>query len=201
MTNDRELDEVLAELGREHRVIGAPETLESVLRGAAGSRKFVVGTRRVRLQRTLTAAAILLAAIAGVIWQSRKSHPSQTQQGRALPIPQARPEPMVPSPREEARQSVPPNAVPVRSKEPTRASLGRASSQQEAWSSLNEFVPLPASEGLPRATELSVVRIKLRGSDLQQYGLQAPVDGVARTMLAEFVVGEDGLPRAIRIVR
>jgi hypothetical protein len=46
-----------------------------------------------------------------------------------------------------------------------------------------------------------VVRIKLRGSDLQQYGLEAPADAAARAMLAEFVVGEDGLPRAIRIVR
>jgi hypothetical protein len=57
------------------------------------------------------------------------------------------------------------------------------------------------SEGLPPAAEMSVVRVTLRGSDLQQYGLVAPPDAVARTMLAEFVVGEDGLPRAIRIVR
>jgi hypothetical protein len=57
------------------------------------------------------------------------------------------------------------------------------------------------SEGLAPAAELSVVRIKLRGSDLRQYGLEAPADAVAQTMLAEFVVGEDGLPRAIRIVR
>jgi hypothetical protein len=57
------------------------------------------------------------------------------------------------------------------------------------------------SEGLPPAAELSVVRIKLRGSDLRQYGLEAPPDAVARMMSAEFAVGEDGLPRAIRIVR
>jgi hypothetical protein len=62
-------------------------------------------------------------------------------------------------------------------------------------------VPLPVSEGLPPAAELSVVRIRLRGSDLQQYGLETPADAVAQTMLAEFVVGEDGLPRAIRIVQ
>ena len=60
---------------------------------------------------------------------------------------------------------------------------------------------LPVSEGLPVAAELSVVRVRLRGRDLQQYGLQAPADTAAQTLLAEFVVGEDGLPRAIRIVR
>jgi len=57
------------------------------------------------------------------------------------------------------------------------------------------------SEGLPAASALSIVRMRLRGSDLQQYGLEAPADGLAHTMLAEFAVGEDGLPRAIRIVR
>jgi hypothetical protein len=66
---------------------------------------------------------------------------------------------------------------------------------------LDEFVALPVSEGLAPAAELSVVRVELRGSELQQYGLQAPADGSARNLLAEFVVGEDGLPRAIRIVR
>jgi hypothetical protein len=91
--------------------------------------------------------------------------------------------------------------VPVRRPGADRASLRAASAQQPTWNSLDEFVALPVSEGLPPAAELSVVRIKLRGSDLQQYGLEAPADAVARTMLAEFVVGEDGLPRAIRIVR
>ena len=62
-------------------------------------------------------------------------------------------------------------------------------------------MPLPVSEGLSTAGELSVVRVKLRGSDLRQYGLETPADAVARTLQAEFVVGEDGLPRAIRIVR
>jgi hypothetical protein len=57
------------------------------------------------------------------------------------------------------------------------------------------------SEGLPPAAQLSVVRVKLRGSDLQQYGLEAPADAAMRSLLAEFVVGEDGLPRAIRIIQ
>jgi hypothetical protein len=91
--------------------------------------------------------------------------------------------------------------VPVSKAETARASHRNSSPKRATWNSLDEFVPLPVSEGLPPAAELSVVRIKLRGSDLQQYGLEAPADAVAQTMLAEFVVGEDGLPRAIRIVR
>jgi hypothetical protein len=82
-----------------------------------------------------------------------------------------------------------------------RSGFHEASTNRATGNSLDEFVLLPASEGLPPAAELSVVRIKLRGSDLGQYGLEAPADAVGQTMLAEFVVGEDGLPRAIRIIR
>jgi hypothetical protein len=107
---------------------------------------------------------------------------------------------MLPSTRVTGRQSVQSKSALARSVGLDHAGL-RDSPKQATWSSLDEFVPLPVSEGLPPAAELSVVRIRLRGSDLQQYGLETPADAVAQTMLAEFVVGEDGLPRAIRIVR
>jgi hypothetical protein len=203
MATDRELDEILAEIGREHRAIGAPDRLESVLCAATGSRKPAIGKSRVRLNWTLAAVAILLAAVAtaGVIWQSRRNHQPQNQQVRSVPVPRVRPEPMLPSTRVTGRQSVQPKSAPARSVGIDHAGLRGSSPKPATWNSLDEFVPLPASEGLPTASELSVVRIKLRGSDLEQYGLEAPADAVAQTLLAEFVVGEDGLPRAIRIVR
>jgi hypothetical protein len=203
MTTERKLDEVLAELGREYRAIGAPETLELQLRAAATSRKSAVGASRVQAQWIWAAAAILLltAATAEVLWQARKNHALQNQQVRTQPTRQARPEQLPSSPNVAARQTVVQKTVPARKPAPGETGVQVASKEQATWNSLDEFVPLPASEGLPPAAELSIVRIKLRGSDLQQYGLQAPVDGTAQTMLAEFVVGEDGLPRAIRIVR
>jgi hypothetical protein len=105
-----------------------------------------------------------------------------------------------------ARQSVESKVEPVSEAVKGRAPLRHASVQASppetpTSSSLDAFVPLPASEGLPPAAELSIVRMRLRGSDLQQYGLQTPADAMAQTMLAEFAVGDDGLPRAIRIVR
>jgi hypothetical protein len=66
--------------------------------------------------------------------------------------------------------------------------------------SLEDFVPLPASEGLPPASAISLVRMQIEQSALQQYGLEVPAEAAPRTLLAEFVVGEDGLPRAIRII-
>ena len=197
MTTDRDLDEILAEIGREHRAIGAPESLEPVLRAAAGRRINAVGTPGLRAAWRWAAAVVLLAAVgtAGVIWQARKNHQPQNQQAVSVPAPQVEPGPTVSS----APVTI---TAPVRRAVEDRAGLRRGSSRQRAtWNSLDEFVALPVSEGLPPAAEMSVVRVTLRGSDLQQYGLQTPPDAVAQTMLAEFVVGEDGLPRAIRIVR
>lgn len=202
MTTDRELDEILAEIGRGHRAIGAPDKLEPLLRAVAGSRTHASATPKLRFAWSWAVVMILLAAVAtaAVIWQTRRNHQPQSQQVRSVPAPQLRPEPMHPSPRVRVRQSV--RTKSARRRAGTeRASLRDSKPPLATWNSLDEFVALPVSEGLPPAAELSVVRVKLRGSDLQQYGLQAPPDAVAQAMLAEFVVGEDGLPRAIRIVR
>ena len=201
MKNDKELDEILAEIGREHRAIGAPEWLEPVLFSAAGNRKRAVRKPGMRLIWSVAAAAILLAVVAtaGVIWETRGSHGTQSQQARSIPVPRLRPEPIPASTRGAGDGSIQARSGPVRRAE--RGGARATSAKQAEWNSLDEFVALPASEGLPPAAELSVVRMQLRGSELQQYGLQAPADGATQTMLAEFVVGEDGLPRAIRIVR
>lgn len=201
MKNENELDEILAEIGREHRAAGAPEWLEPVLFAAAGNGKPAAARPRLRLAWSVAAVAILLAAfaVAGVVWQSRIRHRPQSQQAHSVPVPRLRPEPMPASARGTGGESVQAKSVPTH--RAGRGSSRESTPKQPAWNSLDEFVALPVSEGLPPAAELSVVRMELRGSDLLQYGLQAPADGAARTMLAEFVVGEDGLPRAIRIVR
>ena len=199
MTMDRELDEILAEIGREHRAIEAPQTLEAALRAEAGRRKDSIGARKLRLRWTWAVAAILLAAIAtsGAIWQLRNAHKSQDHPVQSVSAPQAMPEQPLASSQTAARN----HAAATASARARSHRFHEASANRVTGNSLDEFVPLPVSEGLAPAAELSVVRIKLRGSDLRQYGLEAPADAVAQTMLAEFVVGEDGLPRAIRIVR
>lgn len=197
MTTDRELDEILAEIGREHRAMDAPQRLEAALRAETGRRKNSIGARKLRLRWTWAAAAILVAAIAasGALWQMRNAHRQQDHHAGPVPAPRAMPEQPVVS---AARN----HAVATTSARARRADPGRPHSTNRATGNLlDEFVPLPVSEGLPPAAELSVVRMRLQGSDLRQYGLEAPADAVAQTMLAEFVVGEDGLPRAIRIVR
>ncbi len=204
MTTDRELDEILAEIGREHRAMDAPQTLEAALCAEAGRRKKSIGARKVRLRWASAATTILLAAIAasGAIWRLRNAHRRQDHHVRSVPAPQAMPEQPLPSAPIVARNHAAATA-PARARRAGtyRPGFHEASTNRPTGNSLDEFVPLPVSEGLPPAAELSVVRIKVRGGDLRQYGLEAPADAVAQIMWAEFVVGEDGLPRAIRIVR
>lgn len=203
MTTDRELDDVLTEIGREHRMIGAPERLESVLRAASVDTKAAIETPRLRSAWAWALVAILLVAVAmgGVMWQTRRNQRAQNQQVQPVPAARLGAESARPSTGVAGNRDVEPMSARALRSNADRAHHRKAVAKELASNSLDEFVPLPVSEGLPAATELSVVRMKLRGSDLQQYGLQSPADGETRTMLAEFVVGEDGLPRAIRIVR
>lgn len=201
MMTEKQIDEILAHIGREHREIGAPQKLESALRAAADSRKAALGKPALRPAWTWAAAMLLLTAfaVAAGMWQMRKSHESQNQQARTAPASQVKPEAVVSSDRTISHAILPSKSAPARSARTNRAL--HHSPQQATSNSLDEFVALPASEGLPPASQMSVVRVKLTGSDLQQYGLEAPADAVTQTLLAEFVVGEDGLPRAIRIIR
>lgn len=202
MTMDRELEEILAEIGRKHRTIGAPVNLESRLSVAADSRRTGMGESMLRLVWVWATVLILLAAAgtAGVIWQTRRGN-TPNQQVRSAPIPEVPTAPALSSPRSAARESPHAKFASAHRTGRGRASHRDSSRREESWNSLDEFVALPMSEGLRPAAELSVVRIKLKGSDLRNYGLDTPADAVAQPMLAEFVVGEDGLPRAIRIVQ
>lgn len=212
MRTDQELDGILAEIGRSHRTIGAPESVKAALCAATASRRDATGVRKLRPAWAWGFVAVLLAAVAwsGSVWEMRRSHEVHDRQARTGQVQsgQVRSGPVQRGPVMVARPEAPSLSEQVEARRVSTPLRGGgadrtrpASPNRPARHSLEEFVPLPVSEGLPPATELSVVRVTLLGSDLEQYGLEAPADAAARTMLAEFVVGEDGLPRAIRIVQ
>lgn len=204
MKMDRELDSILAEIGREHRATAAPESVEAAL-AAAADRRAKTGLPRLRPAWAWGFALVLLAAIAwsGILWQMRRSHGPRDREPlltRSVQTPPAKRD-SPPSLRSEASRDAQAVSALLRRVSMGGGRLHTASHRRAAENSLQEFVPLPISEGLPPAAQLSVVRVHLVGNDLQQYGLEAPADAAVRTLLAEFVVGEDGLPRAIRIVQ
>lgn len=61
-----------------------------------------------------------------------------------------------------------------------------------------EFIPLQYAEN--PSNSFQVVRVQLGASDLQQLGFPAAPEWENRSVKADIVVGEDGLPHAIRFV-
>jgi hypothetical protein len=60
---------------------------------------------------------------------------------------------------------------------------------------------VPGSETLPTPVETSILRVQLQKGDLRQYGFDVPAPMDSEFVRADFVVGDDGLARAVRLVR
>ena len=63
-----------------------------------------------------------------------------------------------------------------------------------------EFLTLPGAAGLPDLESGSVVRIELPVAALSEYGVDIVPDPAKSTVQADLLVGQDGQPRAIRLV-
>jgi hypothetical protein len=63
-----------------------------------------------------------------------------------------------------------------------------------------EFVALPGAASLPRFESGSIVRVDLPLSSLAAYGVDISTSGGKGPIKADLLVGQDGEPRAIRLV-
>jgi hypothetical protein len=63
-----------------------------------------------------------------------------------------------------------------------------------------EFVTLPGAASLPRFESGSIVRVDLTLSSLAAYGVDISTSGGKGPVKADVLVGQDGEPRAIRLV-
>jgi hypothetical protein len=63
------------------------------------------------------------------------------------------------------------------------------------------FVEIPGAFALPPIESGSIIRVALPVGALPQYGLAIPGDVVSGEVDAELLVAQDGVPRAIRLVR
>jgi len=63
-----------------------------------------------------------------------------------------------------------------------------------------EFSRLPSAVGLPEMESGSVVRLELPIGVLPEYGLDIVADAARTSIEADVLVGQDGQPRAIRLV-
>jgi hypothetical protein len=65
---------------------------------------------------------------------------------------------------------------------------------------MTSFLTLPGSEAFPEPTATSILRVQFPRSDLRLYGLEVSPSVTAEFVRADFLVGDDGLARAVRFV-
>jgi hypothetical protein len=63
------------------------------------------------------------------------------------------------------------------------------------------YVALPSAEEATFAEDQTIVRVSLPPSALASFGFPVRADGADANVLADFVLGEDGMPRAVRLVQ
>jgi len=204
MTSKNDLDSLIKDLRQQHRSTQAPAALETLLRAAAERKP--APTRLVSLRPFwawgLTAATLALVLVGLAEWAT---HRGMRHGPSYAPLQAAHQPASAPQPALKAATSVPPaslgptSVLTAQHAHKHRPRAAASTDSQSAWQP--EFVALPASEGLPPATAVSLVRMRIQQASLQQYGLEVPAESTSRTLLAEFMVGEDGLPRAVRILQ
>jgi hypothetical protein len=192
-----ELDEVLKELRREHREITAPESLEARLRAAArAARPVAVPPAPVvsfwNWRWGWAMAAVVLLGVGLMIWDmERRSH---------APVQRAAVETNSNRAPAEATQE-----VAVVEANPAGPDLSqdvvRSAERRRRAEGVTAFMEVPGSEGLPAPMESSIVRVRMAKGDLRQYGFDVPPAAAGEMIHADLYLGEDGLPRAIRLVR
>jgi len=113
---------------------------------------------------------------------------------------------MLPTPREssaveQAVAHTAPLTAPVKPIEPAspRAPGGAAAGTSEPVEIVTDFFPL--MDPAPPFERGQVLRVELPASAMQMVGLPVPEEYLAQPIHADVLVGEEGLPRAIRFVK
>jgi hypothetical protein len=192
-----ELEEVLKELRREHREITAPESLEARLRAAARAGRPVAVPRAPVVswwnwRWGWAMAAVVLFGVGLMIWDmGRRSQAPVQQAGVETNSNRA--------PAEQAQNVTVADAGPV--DHDLSQDVVRPAERRRRGDAVTAFMEVPGSEGLPAPMESSIVRVRMAKGDLRQYGFDVPPAATGEMIHADLYLGEDGLPRAIRLVR
>lgn len=189
---DVQLEEALSVIRREHQRIAAPQSIKAVLiREVRANINVSKPAPRLWPMPVLLGSAFLL-----ICWICANSflarHPAPKPES---PIATAtRPQPSAESVRKD------PLTLPAETR--THERRVRAIRPPSSWTSNSgEFVTLPSSEGLPASTAATVVRMRIKRADLREFGIDVPPTAAQETVSAEFVIGDDGLSRAVRLIR
>jgi hypothetical protein len=64
---------------------------------------------------------------------------------------------------------------------------------------MNDFVPLPGAFALPDFESGQIVRLEVPMTVLPAYGIDLVPDATPASVSADVLIGQDGVPRAIRL--
>jgi hypothetical protein len=148
-----------------------------------------------------------MSVAAGVVLAAAMTFVPVPKRDRTLPLPA--PQPSAPAPRPAApapvsrgttQVSAPPAKVapapPAR-----RAPASQATTRRTGPSSagLDGFVVLPGAFALPDFESGRIVRVEVPLAGLPAYGIDLVPDALPSAVQADFLIGQDGVPRAIRL--
>lgn len=186
---DLRLEEALSDIRREHLHTTPPEAVKATF-----IRNVKEGLRPQRFSRLFWPRPILLGpfilllcaiGVAGFILTRHTAAPPET--------PIATQKPLQPEIHSAQEASV---------SHPTQSHAHEQSAKAiRPIKGASGFIALPSSEGLPTPNVATVVRMRIKPGDLRAFGLHVSPVASQQTILAEFVVGEDGLSRAVRLIR
>jgi hypothetical protein len=181
---------------RDARAVAQPDwhAMEERLRAAcAADHTASPVARRDRDWRRWAAAAaavVMAAAITFYTVPQRNVRPQQPQP-QAAP---SSPEPVT-RPRSERLDVSPAPLAPPRPRPPAAKPPRPAPGEAR----LNDFVPLPGAFALPDFESGRIVRMEVPLAGLPAFGIDLVPDATPAAVEADFLIGQDGLPRAIRL--
>jgi hypothetical protein len=144
--------------------------------------------RRRRLRSALTVSLVASLALAAALLLSLKPF---RQNGPVVAHPPA-PAVATTSPT-QAEQNMP---SPGQASQTSRESVQNANSRGESG-----FMLLAAYDPATAPSEVEIVRLELTGADLRLVGAPVAEELSDKRLLADIVVGNDGTPYAVRLVR
>jgi hypothetical protein len=189
-----------------------PERVETALlaafraqTAAPASSTFVPTTSRARHWSSWKLAAVaagilILISVMAIFWRSASSFKPQREERADFPTPVSSPqdtppklaEPPVGGDQVTAEQ-------PEKQRKPgRRRASGDDSDEVEV---VTRFFPLREGEDFTALESLQLVRVELPGSALSEVGLPVNPETANAPVIADVVLGQDGLARAIRFVR
>jgi hypothetical protein len=197
ITEDRfsegHLSEALGRLAR-HSERSAPPEVGAALLDAFRRRQ---AARRGMRTLRMTAIAALLLFAAGLIFitKERRPHPAPIAAAIQSPIPAAQATDSTPS---GSKTDFASGRAPIHR---TQHRLSKPGSVAQHAERSSDFMVLPGWSSAAPREQLRIVRMELPASALRMVGAPVSEEVSERPVLADFVVGQDGTPYAMRLVQ